>query len=98
MRTEYTREYSKKCVAAGWHGLVDELFDLVEKEKFEVAQVKEKYGSIRIYVNGANEDVYKMIDDLERRSSTICEVCGKSGERVSRGGWIKTRCKDHVQS
>jgi hypothetical protein len=93
---KFDREYAKKCVAPGWHSLVNELFDLAEKENFTVAQVKEKYGTLRIYANGASEDVYKMIDDLERRSSTICEACGKSGERIIRGGWIKTRCKYHV--
>jgi len=98
MRTEYTREFSKKCVAAGWESLIDELFDLAEKENFTVTQVKEKYGTLRVYVHGANREMHNMLDNLERRSSTICEVCGKSGERVSRGGWIKTRCKDHVQS
>lgn len=96
MRTEYTREYSKKCVAAGWHSLVDELFDLAEKENFTVAQIKEKYGSICIYVDGANKEIHNMIDNLERRSSAICEVCGKAGALTSRGGWLKARCKDHV--
>jgi hypothetical protein len=95
-KAKFDREYAKRCVAPGWHSLVDELFDLAEKEKFTVAQIKEKYGSLCIYVNGASKDAYNMIDNLERRSSTICEVCGKAGDKVSRGGWLKTRCKDHV--
>jgi len=93
---KFDREYAKKCVAPGWHSLVNELFDLAEKENFEVAQVKEKYGSLCIYADGASKDAYNMIDNLERRSSAICEVCGKAGALTSRGGWLKARCKDHV--
>jgi hypothetical protein len=93
---KFDREYAKKCVAPGWHSLVNELFDLAEKENFTVAQVKEKYGTLRIYVDGASEDVYKMIDDLERRSATMCEICGEVGELVNRGNWVKTRCWTHV--
>ena len=90
------REYSKRCVAPGWEGLIDELFDLAEKENFTVTQVKEKYGTLRIYVDGANMEMHNKIDKLECRSSAICEICGKAGEMISRGGWLKTRCKDHV--
>jgi hypothetical protein len=93
---KFDREYAKKCVAPGWHSLVNELFDLAEKENFTVAQVKEKYGILRIYVDDANMEMHNKIDKLERRSSAICEVCGKAGEMISRGGWLKTRCKDHV--
>jgi hypothetical protein len=95
MKREYTREYSKKCVGAGWHGLIDELFDLAEKENFTVVQVKEKYSTLRIYLHGATEEIYKKIDKLEHRSSTICEVCGGKGRKIVRGGWLKTRCEEH---
>jgi len=90
------REYAKMCVGHGWYGLVDELFDLAEKENFQVTQVKEKYGSLRIYADFLNEEQDKILSDLERRSANMCEICGKAGEMISRGGWLKTRCKDHV--
>ena len=93
---KFDREYAKKCVATGWHGLVDELFDLAKKENFTVAQVKEKYGILRIYVDDANMGMHIKIDNLERRSANMCEICGKAGERISRGGWLKTRCWTHV--
>ena len=93
---KFDREYAKMCVAPGWHSLVNELFDLAEKENFQVTQVKEKYGSLRIYADYLNEEQDKILSDLERRSSAICEVCGKAGEMISRAGWLKTRCKDHV--
>jgi hypothetical protein len=47
------KEYAKMSVGPGWHSLVNELFDLAEKENFTVAQVKEKYGILRIYIDDA---------------------------------------------
>jgi hypothetical protein len=93
---KFDREYAKKCVAPGWEGLIDELFDLAEKENFTVAQVKEKYGTLHIYVDGANMEMHIKIYNLERRSANMCEICGEVGELVSRGNWLKTRCWTHV--
>lgn len=57
-------------------------------------QVKEKFGGLRFYVNGANDKQYELIDFAESLSLTTCEVCGKKGKR-NRSGWITTRCKEH---
>ena len=93
---QVTRDYAKRCVYSGWHSLVDELFDLAEKENFTVVQVKEKFAALRIYVSDASEMIYKQITDIEIRSSGMCEICGKAGETVTIGGWLKTRCWTHV--
>lgn len=57
-------------------------------------QVKEKYGTLRFYVNGANEEHNAYIDMAEAMSSVTCEVCGNKGRR-SHFGWIVTRCEEH---
>lgn len=87
------REYAKMCVGKGWHSLVDEAFDAVEAERAQVAQVKEKFGQLRIYLNSESEELYKKIYEIEERSSTICETCGAPGRIVNRGGWLRTICK-----
>jgi len=86
------REYAKMCVGHGWHGLVDELFDLAEKENFQVTQVKEKFGSLRIYADFLNEEQDKILSDLERRSYTMCEGCGVPAKAKTVGGWINVLC------
>jgi hypothetical protein len=59
-------------------------------EMFAV-QVKEKYGTLRFYMTCANEEMIKLIEDIENMSSRICENCGEEGKlRGTR--WLETRC------
>jgi hypothetical protein len=54
-------------------------------------QVKEKFGTLRFYVDGGDEEVFRLIDAAERESATICELCGAPGTLVMKG-WCSTRC------
>lgn len=60
-----------------------------------ITYVKEKFGTLRFYVNGGNDTMYHYIDFAEAHSYTTCEICGAPG--VSRtGGWVKTLCNQHA--
>ena len=59
--------------------------------EFKVVQVKEKFGSLRFYTNGANDKMYKRIREAEDATTEICEDCGQPGE-MRHGGWIKCQC------
>ena len=67
------------------------------------AQVKEKFGTLRFYVDIDTEDSvfrevsYALIDKAERKSSYTCEVCGKDGALRS-GGWVRTLCNECEES
>lgn len=88
------REYAKMCVGNGWHSLVDEAFDLIEKEpKVTVDQVKEKFGSLRIYTSGGSDTLQDKLLELEVRSTTMCEDCGVPAESKRVSGWVRTICK-----
>lgn len=65
-----------------------------ERLQVEAAQVKEKFGGLRFYVNFADEYTYGMIGIIEGLSYKICEHCG-SMKNVSQNkrGWIKTLCR-----
>lgn len=56
-------------------------------------QVKEKFGTLRfyVYVDGGDEEVFRLIDAAEQESATICELCGAPGTLVMKG-WGSTRC------
>lgn len=60
---------------------------------YRASQVKEKYGTLRLYLSGASNEVYKIVDELEHKSSTICEECGKPGKIIG-GNWLYCRCRD----
>lgn len=60
-------------------------------EQVEAVQVKEKYGSLRFYVNVSGGTISNWISFAETMSSVTCETCGKPGTQNT-SGWIKTLC------
>jgi len=67
--------------------------DAKPDEEFQVvaAQVKEKFGGLRFYVDGGDEYVYGLIAMAESMSYRICEDCGGKGT-VHNDGWVHTLC------
>lgn len=59
-----------------------------------VDQVKEKFGSLRFYYHGGDDEVYGMVRMAESMSAVTCEVCGNKG-KISGGGWLSCRCEEH---
>lgn len=102
MDTKYTlgdfpgvsREQAKGHVGEGWHALVDKVYDALPYDT-KITQVKEKFGGLRIYCWGADEEFLDFLIDIENESFTICEECGKPGKRRPDLGWVKTLCDTH---
>lgn len=86
-----TRDDAKLMVGAGWSGLIDEVYNRLPPDAF-VSTIKEKWGGLRCYVFKINMDVLDFLDEIEERSYTVCECCGKSG-KLRTGGWWKTLCE-----
>jgi hypothetical protein len=59
-----------------------------------VAQIKEKFGGLRFYYDGGDDEVSGMVRMAESWASHSCEECGAPGKSRS-GGWIKTLCDTH---
>lgn len=59
------------------------------------SQVKEKYGTLRIYLNSSTDDVYEIVDKYEDLSYNTCINCGKPAEYISQG-WISPYCEDCI--
>jgi hypothetical protein len=84
----------------GWFPILDKLCDAVQGYcdangiQVEFSQVKEKYGTLRIYADNTPDVVLDMIDMAEDASAKTCEVCGSPGEVVCFGGWYMARCPE----
>jgi len=59
-----------------------------------VAQIKEKFGGLRFYYEGGDDQISGMVRMAEAWAGTACEDCGAVGKRRS-GGWIRTLCDTH---
>lgn len=60
----------------------------------KVVQIKQKFGGLRVYVQGVTPELRRLIDVAEQVSYLTCEVCGETGE-LRRGRWIQTLCDRH---
>jgi hypothetical protein len=98
-------EGSPEC-GEGWRDLLDRACIRIRAAlqahggSFRFTQIKEKYGTARLYWEGslseeAEEKVDEAIDLAEARSACTCEQCGKPGRLFNRGGWFATACDEH---
>jgi uncharacterized protein with HEPN domain len=90
------------CIGDGWYGIVDRLSAKLSVDpNLHVWQIKEKYGSLRVYfcdqdtpsdlrLDKATEAV---LDKATRESIRTCEICGKPGTLTKRRNWVSVRCK-----
>ena len=84
----------------GWYSLIDELCFNIDrvltgnpKLRFCVTQIKEKFGGLRFYYYGGDDEITKLVSNAEDKSFKICEDCGKKGKKVEVRGWLRTQCK-----
>jgi hypothetical protein len=63
-------------------------------EQVVVAQIKEKFGGLRFYYDGGDEQIFGMVRMAEAWADCSCEECGKPGKKHS-GGWVRTLCDEH---
>lgn len=96
---------SPEC-GEGWRDLLDRCCVRIRAAvqadggTFKFSQIKEKYGSARLYWDGTlSPDAYALVEEAialaEGRSAVTCEVCGEEGRLY--GGWLTTRCAAHAE-
>lgn len=89
-------------VGKGWHPLIAKLvreIREVDEElgvKSRVAQIKEKFGGLRFYLEETHTAHYEMISRAENASYDTCEMCGREGKMYN-DGWMQTLCRPHAQ-
>lgn len=95
--------FAKSCVGNGWSKIIEETHNkLLEIDPdFSYAQVKEKFGCLRIYADPSkdlgkelNNKFFNICWDAEQESSKLCEDCGSEDnvETKSTRYWIRTLC------
>lgn len=90
----------------GWYDLINEASAALEainakcteKDGYIVAaQVKEKFGGLRFYLEGHPSRFGKEVDEIistaMNKSESTCEQCGKLG-RINTAGWWRCVCDD----
>lgn len=90
-----SKEDAKRCVGPGWSDLIEAIYDRLPEDVY-ISQIKEKFGGLRFYVYGINDELFDFICEMEEKSYTVCEKCGEPG-KVRDTSWIKTLCDEHYE-
>jgi hypothetical protein len=91
----YDLQTGLASVGPGWADLVRRAFEALP-EGHMIVQVKEKFGSLRIYLE-PNQTAYEdLLDELAAESLTICEVCSGPGRHRTDRYWQRTLCDEHA--
>jgi hypothetical protein len=95
--TENLMSFGCEC-SDGWFNIIKSACAVISAHEkrdgrtdFLFTQIKEKYGTLRIYSEGADEFVIGVIAMAEDMSAVTCELCGSPG-KLRDGGWLTTRC------
>jgi hypothetical protein len=101
--------YGGFCIGTGWWPIVESLsgniqhyIDWKNRKEQTVAQVtvnqiKEKFGGLRFYYSGGDDEISGMVRMAESWAARSCEECGSPGTSRS-GGWIRTLCDTHEEA
>lgn len=87
----------------GWYNIVEQMCRLIaehlqvqkEESDFLFGQITEKFGTLRIYHNEADDYTKGLIDMAEALSSITCEQCGNPGY-TRLGPWVRVLCDNHA--
>ena len=102
----FSGKYGGFACGEGWWPILEKLCSNIQSHidwknkqseivpQVTVAQIKEKFGGLRFYYDGGDEQIRGMVQMAEAWADASCEECGAPGKKRE-GGWIKTLCDHH---
>lgn len=89
----------RDAVGPGWASLLRRTHEELEAfdPSYSIAQVKEKFGELRVYCDHGGLDPGRILGKAAVESRSICEWCGKPGKTIKASGyWVKALCPEHI--
>jgi hypothetical protein len=102
----FEHKYGGFAVGQGWWPILEALCANIQQHtdwrnreteivpQVVVEQIKEKFGGLRFYYQGGDEQISGMVRMAEAWAGRHCETCGAPGTSGGKG-WIKTLCPTH---
>ena len=99
-------KYGGFAIGKGWYPILERLCRNIQQHiewknresevvpQVVVEQIKEKFGGLRFYYRGGDDEVSGMVRMAEAWADVACEECGGIGKRRG-GGWVRTLCDLH---
>jgi hypothetical protein len=107
----FSQPYGGFAVGPGWWPIIESLCANIQSridwwnqnretrpviEQVVVEQIKEKFGGLRFYYQGGDDEIHGMVRMAEAWADHSCEECGSPGKKRG-GGWVKTLCDRHEE-
>jgi len=97
----YMLKHTSGYVCKGWEQLIRDMLDEIAGSENtdnhpEFTQIKEKYGTLRVYGYNISDEQQAIIDKYERLSAKTCETCGAEGKLRVKSGWYYATCDEHA--
>ena len=102
----FANPYGGFACGEGWWPILEKLCSNIQhhldwkNKKSEVvpqvtvAQIKEKFGGLRFYYDGGDDEIRGMVRMAEAWAGNTCEDCGAPATKQTTG-WIKNVCDKH---
>ena len=102
----FAEPYGGFALGEGWWPILESLCSQIQHHidwknkqsvivpQVTVAQIKEKFGGLRFYYDGGDDEIRGMVRMAESWADKSCETCGSPGTSGGKG-WIKTLCPTH---
>lgn len=105
----FKEPYGGFAIGEGWWPIIESLCGHIQShidwwnrnhekhpvvEQVVVGQIKEKFGGLRFYYEGGDDQIRGMVTMAEAWAYRSCEECGAPGTSGGKG-WIKTLCPIH---
>jgi len=87
----------------GWYNIISNVLyvcgDHADRrlKDFKFVQIKEKFGGLRMYAEGADDFINGVVRMAENLSYHTCEITGKEGYLCSNGRLLKTLCAEEAE-
>jgi len=104
----FSEPYGGFCCGEGWWPILKSLCGQIQHHidwkarqghdvpQVVVAQIKEKFGSLRFYYDGGDEYIDGLVSMAESWADHTCETCGELARKKTTG-YIKTVCDKHYE-
>jgi len=105
----FSQPYGGFAVGEGWWPIIESLCANIQShtdwwnknretrpvvEQVVVEQIKEKFGGLRFYYQGGDDQISGMVRMAEAWANASCETCGCPATKQTTG-WIKNVCDKH---
>lgn len=82
----------------GWYDIIFSLCDVLNNHlptPPTIIEIKQKFGSLRVYYSGVNDAADPVIKLAEKLSLKTCEKCGSSG-KIIHNNYLYVACEKHI--